>query len=273
MVNIFEKPKERYLSISQINTYMRCPMQWKFRYIDGLIKPPNFNLVIGSAVHKGIETNFEQKIKSKEDLAIDVIKDAYSDEFEKRKVEIEDKEEKTKEGKSKDLGYKLSELHHQELAPRIQPNYVEKEFYFKIPKTEIKDNKINKIIEIDIPWAFKGYIDLIDDLHYVIDNKTSGRKYSDDSADESLQLIGYSYAYKQEFGQLPQGIRYDVLIKTKIPVTQQVYGKINQDKINQFLLSTFNIYKAITSGIFYPRKGTDCSWCGYKEECSKTKVW
>ena len=54
-------PSPDYLSISQIGTFMRCPAQWKFRYIDGIKVPPSAAAVKGTATHEGIELIYSEK--------------------------------------------------------------------------------------------------------------------------------------------------------------------------------------------------------------------
>lgn len=54
----FNLPKP-YLSASAINSFIRCQMQYKFRYIDGIILPPNASMLGGSAVHAGNEGYFQ----------------------------------------------------------------------------------------------------------------------------------------------------------------------------------------------------------------------
>jgi len=259
---------KKYFSVSQINTYMRCPFQWYFRYVEGLVKPPDFGLIVGSATHKAIETNFKQKITSKIDAPMELLESAFSDEFDKKKLDVPDRND---EGQQKDMGIKLVRMHRSKLAPRIQPTHVEHEFLIDVPKQEI--NIESKSVIIDIPWKFKGYIDLIDADKVVVDNKTTGKSYQEDAADENYQLMGYGFAHKQIFGELPSGVRFDILVKTKVPKFQQIRSTIDENKINRFLLAASNVYKAINAGIFYPRRGQDCSWCGYKENCKNKKIW
>lgn len=50
-------------SYSRVDTFNQCPLKFKYRYIDGLelISVPDFNspLVLGSAIHKGIESGVD----------------------------------------------------------------------------------------------------------------------------------------------------------------------------------------------------------------------
>ena len=55
-------------SVSRVGCFNTCPYQFKLRYLDGLETLPNFDdpqnaLYLGSALHKGIETNTEEGIK------------------------------------------------------------------------------------------------------------------------------------------------------------------------------------------------------------------
>lgn len=35
-------------SVSSINTYLKCPLKWKRRYIDGEYEPPSGAMILGS---------------------------------------------------------------------------------------------------------------------------------------------------------------------------------------------------------------------------------
>ena len=65
-------PKPKYLSVSQVNMYLRCPLQYMFRYIEGLKLPPKSAMTLGKSIHFGIEGNYRQKIDSHKDLPKEV---------------------------------------------------------------------------------------------------------------------------------------------------------------------------------------------------------
>ncbi len=52
-----------HISATQLNMYLRCPAQYKFRYVDGIILPPKSALTKGKAVHRGQEFNYWQQLK------------------------------------------------------------------------------------------------------------------------------------------------------------------------------------------------------------------
>lgn len=53
----FTLPKE-YLSVSQINMYLRCGAQYEFRYLKNIKSPPGVAMLRGSAYHKGMEAYY-----------------------------------------------------------------------------------------------------------------------------------------------------------------------------------------------------------------------
>ena len=55
------------LSYSSVSTFNQCPYRWKLRYVDELKTLPNQDadnaLILGSALHKGIETTVEEGVQ------------------------------------------------------------------------------------------------------------------------------------------------------------------------------------------------------------------
>ena len=44
------------LSKSKINTYLKCPLEFKFQYVDEIEAKPNKYMILGSDVHSVAET-------------------------------------------------------------------------------------------------------------------------------------------------------------------------------------------------------------------------
>jgi ATP-dependent helicase/DNAse subunit B len=64
-----------YISVSQVKTYLRCPLQYYFSQIEGLKLPPKSALAFGSVTHKSVEVNYKQKLDSHEDLPVEHIQE------------------------------------------------------------------------------------------------------------------------------------------------------------------------------------------------------
>ena len=123
-------------------------------------------------------------------------------------------------GYLKDQGIQLLTTYHENLAPKIQPVEVEREFLLDTGVTEL---------------PLKGYIDLIDDQHYIIDHKTSKRSFPKDAAERDIQLTAYAMAYRKLYGQDERGVRLDTMVRTKQPKIQQLKATRTQADIERFL--------------------------------------
>ena len=50
-----------YVSASRLNTWLRCPLAFKLRYIDGLRAPSSPSLFIGKVVHASLECFYRHR--------------------------------------------------------------------------------------------------------------------------------------------------------------------------------------------------------------------
>jgi hypothetical protein len=172
--------KKPHLSSTQYDMLTRCGVQYERRYLRGEIVPPGIAMLVGSGVHVGAETNFRQKIESREDLPATDIIDAAVQGFKLRSADgfmLTDEEAARSPsvviGEATDLVAKLAEVHARAQAPEYQPVAVEE--YVRLPLAEASHDLV-------------GVIDLVSDRREVIDFKTASRKPSPGDADTSTQL-------------------------------------------------------------------------------------
>ncbi len=246
--------ESKHLSVSQIKMFLRCPLQYQFRYIDGLKIPPTGSLTLGKSIHSALEANYSQKITSKQDLPAEKVLDLFSDRWEQEvKETVFDMDEKA--GTVKDDGVKMVTAYHGQISPTIQPRLVEHEF---------------NLIFANVSYTLKGIIDLVDVEGTIIDHKTSKRSMNPEDVGSDIQLTCYALAYRTLFGVPEKELRFDVMVKTKVPKLQQIPTTRTQDDIRRFLKVLGFVSKAIQSGTLYPCENKQtCSWCGYRELCRK----
>jgi putative RecB family exonuclease len=243
-----------HISVSQIKMFLRCPLQYKFRYIDGLKISPTSSLTLGKSIHSALESNYSQKITSKQDLPGEKILDLFSDRWEKEAVETLFSEDE-KAGMVKDDGVKMVRAYHDQISPTIQPRLVEHEFNLSFE---------------NVDYTLKGIIDLVDVEGRIIDHKTAKRSMAPDDVAADIQLTCYALAYRSLFGAPEKELRFDVMVRTKVPKLQQIPTTRTQEDIQRFLKIVGFVSKAIQSGIFYPCGNRQvCSWCGYYGLCEK----
>lgn len=244
---------KNHMSVTQMKMYLRCPLQYQFRYIDGLKIPPVSAMTLGKSIHSALEVNYSQKIKSKVDLKIEQVIDAFSDYWnQKSKETIFEKDEKP--GEVKDDGIKLINVYHNQISPTIQPKLVEKEFELEFS---------------NVPYTLKGYIDLVDIDRVIIDHKTTKRSMVESDVATDIQLTCYALAYRSILGDQEKELRFDVIVRNKTPKIQQIPTTRTQADIDRFLKILAYVSKAIKEGIFYPSPNFLCGSCGYSGLCKR----
>ena len=248
--------EKKHLSASQINTYLRCPMQYYFRYIRGLKLPPKSALTLGSSVHAGLAHNYQQKKDSHKDLKVGEVLDVYGQSFDLGAKETEwGKDEKP--GEVKDQGAGLIKVYHSEIAPNIQPVEVEQKFEVNFP---------------NVDYGFIGYVDLLDDKKRIIDHKTTARTPNGISSDHRLQLTGYALGYRAGTGRKERKVRVDYMVKNKHPKVVTLEEKISDGDVDRLLKLMAYVAKAIEQELFYPQPHNfmcNNRGCGYWDICHK----
>lgn len=244
-----------HISPSQINMYLRCPAQYYFRYVEGLILPPRAAMTRGTAVHRGIEANYRQKIESHEDMSLTEVQDITAAIFDELAENTEWDEDR---GKTKDAAIQLIGVYHEELAPTVQPAYIEQRVEIPLEGTD---------------RTLLGFIDLIDAQDNIRDTKTTKRTPPANTIDKNLQLTAYALAYRTLTGKEEAGVKLDYLIHSKTPKTVTLEAKRTEDDILRFLGITQGIIRGIEGDVFYPNPDNylcNEKWCGYWNECHKT---
>lgn len=238
-----------HVSHSQLSMWDRCARQWEYRYVKGLKIAPSGALVLGGSYHKALEVNFRQKIRTLEDLPIDVCLDAFSDDWEKRLVEEVGIEwGSDRPGKVKDLGVGLVAEYMNTTSFAVQPIRVEETFVKTIAGVR-----------------FVLRMDLQDINKIVVDHKTSARAYNQGDVDKDPQASATAFALGRPI------VYYNhIALKTKVPRIQIIRTYRLAEDIEWWLeKATLNIAQMRT-GIAPPRTdGWHCSpsYCGFWELC------
>jgi RecB family exonuclease len=252
-----DKDQKPYLSVSQIQMYLRCPLQYYYRYVEDMKIPPNSAITLGSSVHQGIAFNYRQKKETHKDLKTKEILNYYDNVFNTLKTDTLWKKGE-KAGKVKDQGAGLVKIYHKEISPVIQPLEVEEWFEVQFE---------------NVDYLFKGIMDLVDEEHRVIDHKTSSRTPNQKDVNKDLQMSGYALGHRVKFGIPEKELRMDFMVKTQQPKVVSLVTQRTQEDIDRFLKTMAFVANAIKNEMFYPcHPGNwQCSpeWCGYYNICHK----
>lgn len=249
----FSVTEQQPFSASSVNTFLRCAKQWEFAYVYEFKRPPSLRSVIGLSAHAAEETNYQQKIESREDLPLADVLDVFSTAFDGQVIEAISVDSETP-GQAKDSGIKTLSVYHNEVAPGIQPLWVEHEGLLMIN---------------DIPYGYT--IDLVDDRERVRDYKYTRSRPAKDSRDYRLNMIGYAMAYRHETGRKETDVVLDYMVRTKDPYHWPVAseGPVPDAAVTSFGTILDTVAQAVREGIFLPTglQGHACSWCGYRDIC------
>lgn len=256
-MNAAMKLEEPEYHQSALGVYLKCQIQYYFRYILGLTRPPGAALTIGKAVDAGATHNFRQKTESRQDLPVSDVLDAFSTEFDREAPGTDWDGESA--GTLKDESAALMKLHHKIVAPRIQPVTMKEQFN----------------LETNNGFSIGGEMDVTDEKDLIRDTKTSGKKYDDDFVAHSIQAAVYDTAFEEKKGRKAKGFVFDVMKKTKVPDYQEVAGVVSEHQ-RQLVLGAFtNMHENLKTGRFMPAAEGAwwCSngWCGYWDICKGKK--
>ena len=241
------------MSASKISTYLKCPKQFEFKYIRKVHCPSNAVLYQGKIFHSAIEHNYTQKIKTKKDLPLSDVTDAFSTFYRKELKNEEVKfESKTEKAKTKDQGILATEVHNLAISPMVQPVAVEETIYSEIDGTKVM-----------------GIIDLIDNEGNIRDNKLAGKKKSQSDLDKDLQMSMYSRLYRNTRGKKEKGLQLDITLKNRHE-TQILKTKRGPKQFNILSQVIEGVNSGIKSGSFPPNpNGWHCSekYCNFWSIC------
>jgi CRISPR/Cas system-associated exonuclease Cas4 (RecB family) len=228
-------PKVKTISVSQINTYETCPLQWYYNYILKLIQLPNPAFIIGTAYHKCLEKF--HKGETKEQIILDLKKQILSGKPTNENIE--------------QFGL-IRKMFEKYIKNPVKGQAIETEWNFSIPIQ-------------GVPIPFYGFIDRRN-TNEIIEYKTSSFDYEEKDI-KTTQSKGYTYAVFKKTGKIFP-VRYSVNNKGKANndnyVPQQMVVQYTEQDMKDFEEYLKKYYNEIESkDKFNPTPGVHCRWCGY----------
>jgi RecB family exonuclease len=212
-------------------------------------------MVRGTSVHASVRRDLAEKREKGTLLPLDAVKDFAAEALdntwlgEEPQLNEEEREvgAKAVKARTKEVVVALSVLHHVEVAPKITPIHLEREF---------------RVVLNGFPFDLGGTIDL-QEPEDLVDTKTGSKSPAADAADKSVQLTMYSLAAKALDGKAPKTVRLDYLVDTKTPKAVSLTSTRTDDDRQRLLLRVEHASRVIQSGAFMP---TDASlpgvwWC------------
>ncbi len=256
--------------VSMLATWSRCGEQARRRYGArfGLaekeeIIPPGIALIVGISTHITTEKDLQHKIETGDLLPDEAVKELAFEQASGlwmqpvRLTEEEATASTLVKKESIDTTIALSILHHEKVAPQIEPLAVEQ------PWVLLNEGGL---------FDLAGKIDIVEKNGSVRDTKTASKRPTIADADNSLQLTMYALAQLTKTGSLPRSLYIDALVKNEKKPTAVTIGTLRtQRDIDMLMRRIERISEVIDKGQFTPADPADrvCSpkWCGYWDSC------
>jgi len=255
-----------HISATQLAMFGRCPAQYEFRYIRGMILPPAVAQVRGRAAHKGREVGLRYRQETGEVAPEDLVCDAARDEaktlFRGGPVLLGPEEEglniRLVEGQTIDKAVALAAVDRLVFHPRIHPLSVE---------TMIR----RSLRPLGADVMLVGIIDALDHDMVVHDLKTATRAPQRAGAEHSLQATVYHVLCCLS-GLNVRRISFEYLVEKKKGFDTHV-ERVSRDSrdVKALVYRIRALMHARETGSFPPTLPENwwCSerFCGYYKEC------
>ena len=264
----FEASEERrggvdgYISASRLNCWLKCPLAFRCRYLDGIRTPPSPALFLGKFVHFGLEAAYRHR-----QLGVTLDADQVAGKMLEGWAKLIDEESVTFDSAA------------DEQALRQQGCDLVKAYLAYAPDCE-RPLAVEVAAEAplvdpdsgeDLGIPLVGVIDLVLDYEagpLIVDFKTAARSSEPMAISHETQLSSYAWLYRQVTGTKEAGIEIRSLIKTKVPKCEfHPYPARSDDHFRRLFAVIREYLDALDSGRFNYRPGWGCGMCDYRREC------
>ncbi len=254
-------PVRDYLSWSAINTYLQCPLRYRFRYVDQLPEEfLNSALIFGQAIHAALEAHFRAQLSSGDAPELETLLAAYHQHW---SIVNPDQIRWGACDTRAALGL---------LAERMLSTFRESELA----------EPVGTIVSIEDEWRgplAEGVPDLLARLDLVVaqdnalvitDFKTSRSRWSmPDVTSSAGQLLLYGELLRRQLDR-PVRLQFAVLTKTRQPQLEVHPVAADPARIARQIAIIQRVWRSIQGAHFYPHPtAMNCTACPYQTACAR----
>lgn len=233
------------LSFSRIDTHEKCPLKFRFRYLDKLPSVMAGHLSFGTSIHSALESFHERTLFGMP--TVDDLLGFLFDGWESAGyADVSREEQLTQYRRAQDA----LRRYHARTAATYRPAAAT-EAWFELPVGD-RALVVGSIDRIDIDD---------DGTFHVVDYKT-GRLRGEQYVLGSLQLAIYALACEHLFGRLPATVALDYVV-AGTPVIVEV-ADMDLDDARARVLACAD---AVVADEFPATPNRLCNWCDYRDAC------
>jgi putative RecB family exonuclease len=196
----------RLFSLSQIQTYLACPLKYRFQYVDKIPRPWRVAAIaFGSSVHAAVEWFHKERLASRTPDLTDVLKIFEADWYAQNLEPLVFSERESK-ASLEEKARGMLQL-YVEGANGAKPIAVEQAF-----ELELADPETGELLDVHL----RGIMDLVEEGETLVELKTAARTLEQGGLERHLQLSTYALVFFLLRGFIPK-LRLDMLLKTTRP--------------------------------------------------------
>ena len=264
-----------HISASEIRTYLGCPLQHHYRYIEKRApERSSIALPFGRAVHTALECFYESLRQRREPESLSVLQELFAEAL---RLAVNEAEAPILYKKDMpDLEAALALGRAMLAAFAMQVDFAGYEVL--AVETPVSAPLISPKGE-DLGIELLGVIDLllVDEKGQlvIVDHKTAKNSFTQEGIDQDLQLGAYAYLlYVSGRVSLQQPVRcrFDVLRKLKTPKFERWHTRRTWADARRFAAVAGQVLRGIEGRICYPARSWLCIDCPYIQACSRWEV-
>lgn len=253
----FKKPKEiafkeKYVqsnfSYTQLETFIRCPLQYKYHYVLKIPTPPTAALAFGDSIHKTLQFFYQEFLEDRK-IGLNRLMDLYKKNWMPAGYSSKKHEERMKSEGEKILKVYFKNYHHANLDIAS----IEKPFKIKVTSDTNIVGKIDRVDKLD-----DGTIE-------IVDYKT-GKKPTERELKKNLQLSIYAMAATDR-GLYNKKLAEVYLTFYYLQGTEKIKFQKTRGDIMETKEQIVDIADKIRKNDFDPTPGPWCDFCPFKMIC------
>lgn len=250
-----------YVSPSRLNLWLKCPLAFRFRYLDGIRSPATPALFLGKSVHAALAFWYEAR-QSTVDIKLVDVEHRLSRDWDRLVAE----EQMAFDDAEAEATLKAQAWHLVSVYLAAVPADEPLPLAVEIP---LEASLVDPRTSEDLGVNLFGILDLVVDDHAgptIVDFKTVSRGGTPLEILHEMQLSCYAYLYRATFQNRERGVEIRNLIKTKTPKIEYHRWPARSDAHFGRLFAVLRAYlDCLDARRFVFRPGWGCSSCEFRD--------
>jgi len=251
-------------SYSALDTFLTCPLKYKYSQIDRIKTPKSKEQVFGTLIHNTMKLIHTPGIISP---TLEQALDFYSKNW-NAEVFLDEIEERSAFSQGVAM---LQDYYKKNDISKI--NIVDLESYFQIEVNPVKSDKSDHGAseETHIVSGIIDRIDKTEDGYEIIDYKTSRKLPSQEKVDNDLQLSIYLASFLRRYPKEAENLDKVQVSLYYLKHGVKLSSKRSLEQVKQSEELMVDLINQIQKSKFEPTISGLCDWCGYQNICPMWK--